>query len=323
MAQPYEFGTPAASYINEDYAVQYLTGWAGPKLAEEAFDVFGDQFIQFQITGQRLSTAGRRMMLYEVTRKLLGKDTPNYAQQIGDCVSFGAKNAIEYLMAVEKFLLKQPEAWKPVFPPYLYGTGRVFAGGSQISGDGSTGAWQAAAVMKYGVLRSDERGVPTYSGQIAREWGNRPGPPEKFVQIAKLHPVKSAARLRSWSQCVDAIVNGYPVTIASNQGFNMQPSSDGFHYPGPDDWPHQMCITGIDDEYRIPYAIILNSWGNSHGTLRDFKTEQTLPAGCLRVRAELVNSMINSGEAYAYSDLTGFEEKLPALDEALFDVIGA
>src|SRR5688500_14300313 len=75
---------------------------------------------------------GRKAFLYQVTRKLLGQDTKNYPQQIGDCVSFGAKNAIEYLMATEKLMKGDRELFRYVFPPYLYGTGRVYVGKGRL-----------------------------------------------------------------------------------------------------------------------------------------------------------------------------------------------
>lgn len=297
-------------------------GWAGkdkPELVKAQFDLLSGSFREFNIANVTRSTKGSRTMLHEVVRRLLGKDTENYAQQIGDCVSFGAKNACEYLMATEKLMKGDREAFHPVFPPYLYGTGRVLVGKGQLDGDdGSLGSWMADAVIKYGVLRSNFNGVPEYSGRVAKKWGDRPGPEKKFVDEGKSHPVRSAALIRSWDDLVAAISNGYPCTTASDIGYSMTASSDGFHRQN-DSWGHQMCFIGVDDNDKDPYAIILNSWGDAHGQLKDFTTGENLPIGVLRVRRKDAEKHIRAGETFAYSNFDGFPEQL--LDKALFMLV--
>ena len=297
-----------------------LSGWAGPEKAAAAWEElrYNGRFYE-NLTNYIGDNGVDKMMLFDVTRKLLGKDTDNYAQEIGDCVSFGMKNAIEYLQAVEILLKGDREIWKPVFPPFLYATGRVFVGGGHLGcySDGSLGAWMAEAVMKYGVLFSDADGVPHYAGSVAKKWGCKPGPDSKFVEIAKQFPVKSAAAINTWEELKAAIVNGYPVTVASNQGFSMSPSSDGYHRAR-GSWGHQMCIIGIGTYKGEDYCIILNSWGDAMGTLYDFDNPSVkLPIGTIRARrSEIENSMIKSGEVYAISGFEGFKQQ--KLDKALF-----
>lgn len=308
--------------------VQKLCGWAGEDLARSEFDLIKDNtvngkkiFVPFGIQHIRKFGASRRMMLWEIVRQVLGKDTENYAQEIGDCVSFGAKNAIEYLMCVEILLKGDAESWRPIFPPYLYGTGRVLVGNDQLRGeDGSLGSWMAEAVIKYGVLAADEKNVPGYSGSVAKKWGDSPGPPKEFVEIAKIHPIKSAAKINSWSELVEAICNGYPCTVASDQGFSMSPGSDGYHNPE-GNWGHQMSIIGVDDESSDPFAIILNSWGDVMGKLKDFKTGDPVPVGCIRARKRVIESMIEQGETFAYSNFDGFPGQAKEIDDKLFDLI--
>jgi hypothetical protein len=294
-----------------------MKGWLGTVAAKKAWSQLQNSpsFVKFNLSGAQGS---RRLMLWDVTRKVLGKDTENYAQQIGDCVSFGAKNAIEYLTCTEILMNGEREAFKPIFPPYLYGTGRVLIGGGQINGDGSLGSWMADAVIKYGAIFSDAEGVPSYSGSIARQWGAPPGPPSKFVEIGKTHPVKSAAKINNWDELVSAICNGYPCTVASNQGFNMEASRDGFHAPS-GSWGHQMCFIGVDGDASDPYAIILNNWGDVHGHLKDFTTNEDLPVGVLRVRRRTCEVMINAGETFAYSNFEGFPEQ--PIEKELFKLI--
>jgi hypothetical protein len=313
------------SEIAKLYQDNNINGWLGknnPELVEEQFNLIKDSFLDFSIRSKTRDSKGKKMMLYDVTRKVLGKDTDNYPQEIGDCVSFGAKNAVEYLMAAERVMKGDREKWAPVFPPYLYGTGRVLIGRGQFDGDdGSLGSWMADAVIKYGVLRADFDGVPKYSGKVAKKWGDTPGPDKKFVDEGKTHPVKSAALIRNWDDLVDAVVNGYPCTTASDIGYNMEPSSDGFHRQT-DSWGHQMCIIGVDDGYKNgsdPYAIILNSWGDCHGRLKDFDTNDNLPVGVLRVRRKDIEKHIRQQETFAYSNFDGFPEQL--IDKALFMLV--
>lgn len=236
-----------------------------------------------------------------------------------NCVSFGAKNAVEYLMATEKLMKGDNEKFESIFPPYLYGIGRVLIGRGQLNGDdGSLGSWMADAVIKYGVLRSNFDGVPKYAGSVAKKWGDTPGPDKKFIEEGSKHPVKSAAKIKSWDQLVEAIVNGYPCTTASDVGYTMTAANDGFHRQT-DNWGHQMCFIGVDDRATDPYAIIVNSWGDAHGQLKDFDTGENLPIGVLRVRKKDAEKHIRAGETFAYSNFDGFPEQL--IDKKLFMLI--
>jgi hypothetical protein len=294
-----------------------VKGWLGKAAAKKAWGEL-ESSSTFKPICQSVVGDSRRMMLHEVVRKVLGQDTPNYPQQVGDCVSFGAKNAIEYLMCTEILMQGDREKFRSIFPPYLYGTGRVQVGGGRISGDGSLGSWMAEAVVKYGTIASDEQGVPQYSGSVARQWGRPPGPPNQFLNVGKNHPVKSAARINNWNELVVAICNGYPCTVACNQGFSMSPGRDGFHAPS-GTWAHQMCFIGVDDEHSDPYAIILNSWGDAHGRLKDFNTGEDLPIGVLRVRKRTVERMIAAQETFAFSNFEGFPEQ--PISKELFKLI--
>lgn len=300
-----------------------LQGWAGPELAKREFDMLSARghFVPFPKFGPYRA---KRMMLFDVTRKLLGKDTINYAQQIGDCVSFGMKNAVEYLQAVEILINKDAEGWKPIFPPYIYGISRVQVGGGRLNGDGSLGSWAAAGVQKYGIINSDATNVPQYSGSVAKKWGDRPGPPNEFISLGQKHLARKASQLNSVDQLCDAICGGFPCTIASMQGFDMKPDSRGFHR-ATGQWAHQMSIIGIDLEHSEPYVIILNSWGEeAHGELKDFNTGEKLPGGCIRARiSEIQRSMITGGDAelYAIGQLDGFPDEREKLSKALFKMI--
>jgi hypothetical protein len=316
-------------------ARKQLCGWK-EDLHKEAWEKIKHLFSPFKIDGDTkvkkktmYSGAGRKRMLYEIVKKVLGKYTPNYAQSIGDCTSFGAKNVNEYLSCTQILLENKAEGFRPIFPPYFYGVGRVIIGkeyGTDFacSEDGGIGSYVSEGVTKYGALFADEDGVPKYSGQVAKSWGCD-GPPNNFVSIAKRHLIKSAARITNWDDFVNAIVNGYPIHFCSNLSFQMQPNSNGFHEQTSEGWPHCMGFIGVDDEWKDPYAILLNSWGeDAHGILKDFYTGETLPGGCLRVHKSVIEKALRDQdvEAFAWSQYDGFPAKRDEIDFKLFDLYG-
>lgn len=286
-------------------------GWLGPKAAERAFAKLGPTFPKFFIFDQTRLSEGRRMVLWDFAKKInQGRHLPTFRQEIGDCVSMGAANAVNYLAATEIAKLGDPEEYHPAFQPYIYGISRVQIGGGRLgNSDGSLGVWAADGVRKFGVLRSDAHDVPAYAGDIAKKWG-KSGPPDAFVAVAKPHAIGTTAPVTTYSQVRDAIVNGYPVTVASMQGFLMKPRVDrGKSWGVPSgQWAHQMCFIGVDDDSARPGCYVLNSWGpDAHGQPAD-----DAPPGGFWVDADAVERMAGQGDSFAYSQFDGFPEQ--ALD---------
>lgn len=251
---------------------------------------------------------GGRLVLWDFARKVTGgRHLPTYDQQIGDCVSMGAANAVNYLACMEIARLGDRERFRPAYQPWIYGISRVQVGKGRIRGDGSIGAWAAEGVKRFGVLAADEERVPPYSGAIARRWGNPPGPPKEFFDEAAPHIVKTTAPVRSYADVRDALLNGYPVTVASMQGFRMRPAIDkGKHWGVPaGEWAHQMAFIGVDDDPKRPGAYCLNSWGESaHGPPAD-----DAPPGGFWVDAEVVERMVRQDDSFAFSQFDGFPEQ--------------
>jgi hypothetical protein len=156
-------------------------------------------------------------------------------------------------------------------------------------------------------LAADEAGVPAYSGSVARSWGRKPGPPKPFIDRADDHLVRATAPVSSYEQVRDALVNGYPVTVASMQGFKMKPTIDkGKHWGVPSgSWAHQMCFIGVDDDRRRPGCYCLNSWGpDAHGAPAD-----DAPPGGFWVDADVVTRMVGQKDSFAFSQFDGFPEQ--------------
>lgn len=290
-------------------------GWAGPEAVKQAAPIVA-QMPPFDLDGIKRDNTRANVRLWKFAKIVNGgKHLPNTAQQIGDCVSWGAKNACDYLACKQIARDWRAHEFRPAFAPYIYGTSRVQIGKGRIHGDGSVGAWAAEAVRTFGVLAADFEGVPEYSGRIASAWGKR-GPPEEFIEHARQFAVKTVAPVRSAAEVRDAICNGYPVTIASDWGGKMKPEVvDGrLLNKRSGTWNHQMCIIGYDGETgREPYYYVLNSWGAAaHGTPPD-----DAPPGGFWIREKDVEYIVRQGDSFAFSDFDGF----PA-DELDFRIIG-
>lgn len=260
------------------------------------------------------------LMLFRVTRKALGKDTDNYAQQIGDCVSFGAKNVTEYVQCCQ-IIMGNLSDFHPIFPPYAYGTSRSI--GHMLGGqDGSVGVFAAQAANQYGELNCDAEGVPKYSGDVAKSWGRSESPWQSFVPVGKEHLVQKTAKVATWEDLMAAITNLYPVTIASDVGFTMTPQSDGYHHRQ-GSWGHQMAVIGIDNgdtsKSIEPHVCILNSWGDVMGSVTDFRdTTLQWPVGTLRVRKKDIMAIIQQDDTWAYSAFQDFPSQV--LPSEFFDM---
>src|SRR5690606_6906024 len=88
---------------------------------------------------------------------------------------------------------------------------------------------------------------------------SRKGVPDTLEPIAKQYPVREYVQVRNFQEAIVLLESGYPITVASNQGFTQRLSSDGFASPS-GRWAHQMCCTGYGLGSR-PYIEIANSWG--------------------------------------------------------------
>ncbi len=280
-------------------------GWAGPEMVRQAKPLVAGM-PEFEISGVKRDNTTANVRLWDSVKMVTGGEhLPNIPQQIGDCVSWGARNAVDYLQCVQIARGPPTHELHRAFAPYIYGISRVEIGKGRIHGDGSVGAWAAEGVRVYGVLRKDFDGVPQYSGSVAREWG-RSGPPQQFVDEAKQYPVKTVAPVRSAAEVRDAICNGYPCTIASNWGGRQDAALSRalsrvvFKRSG--SWNHQMCIVGYDGSAGEPLYYVLNSWGpNAHPD-----PMQDEPPGGFWIREKDVEYIVDQGDSFAFSGFQGF-----------------
>jgi hypothetical protein len=121
--------------------------------------------------------------------------------------------------------------------------------------------------------------------------------------IAKEHPVRTTTLVTSWEQARDAIANGYPVAICSDQGFNDERDEQGFLHTIRKPWYHCMLLAGIDTMSRRQGGLLINSWGSNWV---DGPTRWEQPAGSFWVESDVIDSMLKKEDSFALSNYKGY-----------------
>jgi hypothetical protein len=213
----------------------------------------------FALAAPHLSGAGtdKTTLLYKAFEDVTGSYIPYPAQQIGDCVSHGFGHGVDLLECVQIAIGQKEETLKQTATEAVYGLARVDVGGGEMgTEDGAVGAWAAKAVSTFGTVSRDV--VGPYDGKRASSWGYY-GVPAEIKAKAVKHKVKTAALVASYEELEDALANGYPVPVCSNQGFTLTRDRQGFCQPK-GVWGHCMLIVGVRSDDR-PGACIFQSWG--------------------------------------------------------------
>ena len=283
-------------------------GWAGPRLAAQAYDEIKSGLPRFEITGTQDDEPQRRVVLWDAARVANdGRHLPTFTQAIGDCVGASAGQAVQYLMAVQAVRNADGREWKPLFVPYHYACGRNApeCGNGRLGRNpgGSVGAWQAEAIRLYGVLPEDAPGLPAYSAATGNAWAVQM-PALQYVAEGRQHPVRTIARVTTADEIRRAVQNYYVVTIASDWGGLLRPPViDGrLVNRRVTTWNHQMLVIGFDGTGRVPLWYVLNNWGPAaHGTPPD-----DAPPGGFWIGLSDMESIARQGDSWAYSDAEGF-----------------
>lgn len=242
---------------------------------------------------------------------------PNVNQlSVGCCVGCGWKHSCDVVQATA---ISNGAAfeWKPVSVEVIYAGSRVEVGGGRISGDGSVGAWAAKWCKDYGIVSMEKHGatdLTTFSPSRARQWGARGrGVPDALEPLAKTHPVKSTALVRTAAEGKKALQQGYPIAVCSDQGFTMERDAQGRARPQ-GQWNHCMAIIGYRaaKDGRSEAFFILNSWGDQAHTGPVWPADA--PVAGFWADANVVNRMLSQGDSFALSDVVGFPGRKVNLD---------
>lgn len=268
--------------------------------------VFGTAAVPLKDTGK-----GKAVLLHKLVEQVAGY-FPVHGQTIGDCVSHGFGGAVDAVKCVEIAREGEPESWEAeTATEPIYGYSRVEIGKGQLGrGDGSVGAWGARTVTEGGTLlrrKYDKWDFSKYDGQRAKAFGMpKAGVPDELEPTMREHPISTASLVTSYEEARDAIANGYPVVVCSNQGFREQRDNEGFAKPS-GSWSHCMYFLDVDDEYKRPGLLCVNSWGNQwiNGPKRHDQ-----PDGTFWTDADVADKMLRTNpDSYALSGYVGFPSR--------------
>ncbi len=300
--------TQAPSQSPSDSAPPHAFGWIDdPDAVRESIAVMNA--VRFRDTPAFAIIAARDattddVFLWEACRTATGNVLPARDQKsVGCCVGFAAATAIEHLLCVQ-IVNGSREDYRDLAAEVIYGGSRVEIGGGRVRGDGSVGVWAARFVKEYGIVprtligRSDLR---HYDERRCREFG-RLGLPADVKDVAKAHPVRDVAQVKTWEECRAAIQSGHPVMVCSSQGFTRERDADGFGLPK-GTWYHAMAAVGIRGDPR-PGAFLPNSWGETFHSGPRYPDDAP-PCG-FWVDAAVLDRMLHKGDSWAFSNAAGF-----------------
>lgn len=235
-------------------------------------------------------------------------------QITGSCVGAGGGNAVFTLAAVEVARLGDMEAALVPFWLLPYGRSRMHSG-INGRGDGSTGFGFAKAITNDGVIPANLDRLPKYSRSDGLIWGREAELAwsdgrrieQSWLDKAKVHLVKSAARIRSADEGRDAIRAGYPVGWCGMWGGLMQCEVKGtpqvLMNRRRGQWAHQQSCHGWWDHPTLGEIFyILNQWGmDAHG-----RDPAGGPAGGYWISKQDFEWQCRNGECYVFSQFDGF-----------------
>jgi hypothetical protein len=251
---------------------------------------------------------GKVALLYQYNRMTYGKDII-LTQRRGTCVSKGWALGVDTLRAVQ-IASGTPEAFvNTCSSEVIYGGARVEIGHTHMPGDGAVGAWAAGWVTKYGIVLRGKHGeydLTQEDDSIAVRFA-RSGVPATLQSLAKEHPVQTASLVRNYEEARDALANYQPVMVCSNQGFSSVRDGDGFARTK-GIWPHCLCFIAVDDTFKRPGLLCMNSWGpnwNSGPKRHD------QPDGSFWVDAEYCTRMLRGGDSFTIHGATGYPRQHP------------
>jgi len=295
------------------------TGWLGPDAERRAWDeaiaLENGLHVEFDEIGHALIILkdfySGRPFTWDLERKLHATGRlpyeliPTYLQDTGNCVAAGLAGAGQKLQVIEVALGGEEEQFREWYIPWIYAVSRNQIGGG-MNGAGSTGAWGARAVNEYGVLFSDDAGVPQTNG-YSDKWGRRRNAGSiESAEYGKFAPaaadnVVEQIRATSVEQMVGLLESGMVLTIASYQGFRVS-EYKGLHVYRPSgSWSHQMHITDMRRDPELMFYR-MNQWGPDHARPLNGET----PGGAWNFASDVERELRSRNvEVYGFSLFRG------------------
>jgi hypothetical protein len=289
----------------------YRKGFSGCIWEQNIFDhlmetskyaLFGDASKKIKNSGKnKLSTPYKSVLKFD-------KNPYNERQTTGDCVSHGTRNACDVSRAVEIDVHGEREGW------IARGATEAIYGARGWSGQGMSCARAAEFVSTVGgvVVRKNYPGIADftkYNGNLGAGWGGR-GLPDKVIDLANDHQIKTVSLVRTIEEARDALANGYGLAVCSNYGFSNKRDKKGFAAQS-GSWAHCMAWIACDDTGDEPAFLVQNSWGKwNDGGHPEWGP---IPDGSFLIHADVAEGMLKQSGSYAFSQFDGFPlQKLPS-----------
>ena len=294
----------------QDLYNNYRKGFSGCLWEEHIYEelIESSKYAYFKDGAKKIKTSGKGK-LSTPYKSLLKFDKKAFdeRQTTGDCVSHGTRNACDISRAVEIDIKKEREGW------IARGATEAIYGARGHGGQGMSCARAATFVSESGgiVLRKNYPGVADftkYNGNLGAGWGAR-GLPDKVIDVANDHQIKTVSLVRTVEEARDALANGYGLAVCSNVGFSNKRDKNGIAKRS-GSWAHCMAWVACDDTGSEPLFLVQNSWGKwNDGGHPEWGP---IPDGSFLITSDVAAGMLAQNGSYAFSDFDGFPvQKLP------------
>jgi hypothetical protein len=288
----------------------YRQGFSGCLWEEHVYEelIQTSKYAYFKEGSKKIKNSGKGK-LSTPFKSVLKFDKKAYEerQTTGDCVSHGTRNACDLSRAVEIDIKKEKKGW------VIRGATEAIYGARGHGGQGMSCARAATFVSESGgiVLRKNYPGVADftkYNGNLGAGWGAR-GLPDKVIDVANDHQVKTVSLVRTVEEARDALANGYGLAVCSNVGFSNKRDKNGIAKRS-GSWAHCMAWVACDDTGSEPLFLVQNSWGKwNDGGHPEWGQ---IPDGSFLITSDAAAGMLAQNGSYAFSDFDGFPvQKLP------------
>jgi hypothetical protein len=294
----------------QDLYNNYRRGFSGCLWEEHIYEelIESSKYAYFKDGAKKIKNSGKGKLstpyksLLKFDKKAFGE-----RQTTGDCVSHATRNACDLSRAVEIDLHKEREGW------IARGATEAIYGARGHGGQGMSCARAATFVTQTGgiLVRKNYPGVADfskYNGNLGASWGGR-GLPDKVIDLANDHQIKTASLIRTIEEARDAIANGYSISVCSNVGFSNKRDKKGIAKRS-GSWAHAMAWIACDDTGSEPLFLVQNSWGKwNDGGHPEWGP---IPDGSFLITADVAANMLAQNGSYAFSEFDGFPvQKLP------------
>jgi hypothetical protein len=283
-----------------------VNGWVDdPQEFEDQLTAMSEPFFAGAAPILKDSGKNKVVLLYKILEEIAGFIPEPLQTRAPDCVSHACGFCLDVLSAVEiKFGDREEWLARTASEP-IYSNARVKIGRGMFRA-GTTNTHAIQSMIKYGTLIRKKYGrvdLTKYTSNRAITWGNQ-DLPKSLLDISKNYTISDFNLIQNYNEARDAIANGYPVAVASSQGFSNKRDNEGFCAPR-GTWRHSMAVVAVDDSYRRPGVLIQNSWPK----YLSGPTRHDNPQSSFWCDADVFDRMCRYKDTYCIVDFNGYKKR--------------